>query len=220
MMPETQHEEWRERIDIDMRAQGERLAGVEAGVSSLGRTFDQFYKTFEQSSTNQRELQKTQWPVIFAVLGLVMIIAGGFLSGYLRDLNRVEDSVTEIKSKRISEEDPGQDIRLQDLEAEIIGIRANEHITFAKDAKNAAAVSTVAELRREFINHARDGHPARIEELMRLRMDMFITYKDEIRLVMQRELKLRDEIRDAIHDRLTRIELRWEQEHASGGHHE
>ena len=229
-MTETTNDDWRDHLATldnelrsDLRQQGERLAGVEAGITNLGRSFDHFSRSYEEHARSQRESNKTQWPIVFSVLGLVAVVAGGFLSGYLRDLNRIEGNVVAIDTKletRVSDEDSGQDIRLQDIEAEILGIRANEHITFKKDAENAAAVATVAELKREFINHARDGHPERIEQMLVDRMERFKDYKEDIRMEITRELTLRDEIREAIHKRLDLVEKRWAEEHAGGAHHE
>jgi len=229
-MTETTNDDWRDHLSSldnelrsDLRQQGERLAGVEAGITNLGRSFDHFSRSYEEHARSQREANKTQWPIVFSVLGLVAVVAGGFLSGYLRDLERIEGNVVAIDTKletRVSDEDPGQDIRLRDLESEVVGIRANEHITFAKDAENAAAVATVAELKREFINHARDGHPERIEQMLVDRMERFKDYKEDIRMEITRELTLRDEIRDEIHKRLDLVEKRWAEEHAGGAHHE
>jgi len=229
-MTETTNDDWRDHLATldnelrsDLRQQGERLAGVEAGITNLGRSFDHFSRSYEEHARSQRESNKTQWPIVFSVLGLVVVIAGGFLSGYLRDLERVENNVVAIDTKletRVSDQDPSQNVRLSDLEAEILGIRENEHATFAKDAQNAAAVSTLKELRREFINHARDGHPQRVEAMLNDRMERFKDYKSDIRMEITRELTLRDEIRDEIHKRLDLVEKRWAEEHAGGAHHE
>jgi hypothetical protein len=155
-MPEESHNRWKENIEADVRHMGERLAGVEAGIRSLGQNFDRFSHAFESSTARQTELQKTQWPVVFGVLGLVAVVAGGFLSGYLRDLNRVESDVTAIQGNRISKEDAPQNARLKILTSEIekIHMRDNEAL-------------------QALIKHTSDGHPRRVEEQVNeLRRDL------------------------------------------------
>lgn len=134
---EEAHTAWRMRIDSDVRTLSERMAGVETGMSSLGTSFDRFAHTFETSELKQQELGKTRWPVVFGALTLALIVIGGFLSGYVRDLERIEHSVETIRDNRMSSNDPRQDIELKDLQAEVTSIRANEHnaIDHAADAQ-------------------------------------------------------------------------------------
>lgn len=142
---EEAHTAWRARIDGDVRSLSERLAGVETGMSSLGTSFDRFAHTFEASELKQQELGKTRWPIVFSSLTLALIIIGGFLSGYLRDLTRVElnltrveDALDQLMRNRTSAQDPRQDIELKDLNAEVTGMRLNEHkaIAHAADARS------------------------------------------------------------------------------------
>lgn len=150
MADETNHtpvSEWRDNIDRDVRNMGERLAGVEAGIFSLGRNFDKFSNAFEQSNNRQAELQKTRWPLVFGVLSLVMVIAGAFLSGYLRDLNRIEADVLAIQGKRVSQNDAPQDARIAHLGERMKSIENSESV-----------------LENKLLNHVGDGHPRRVEE--------------------------------------------------------
>jgi hypothetical protein len=155
-MPGESHNHWKENIEADVRNMGERLAGVEAGIRSLGQNFDRFSHAFETSTARQSELQKTQWPVVFGVLGLVAVVAGGFLSGYLRDLNRVESNVTAIQNHRTSEADAPQNARLEFLTDKMREVDK-------RDGETAQALS----------KHTSDGHPRRVEEqIIELRRDM------------------------------------------------
>ena len=156
------HEDWRMRIDEDVRGLGERMAGVETGMSSLGRSVDRLTHTFEASSERQVDLQKTRWPVVLGVLSIVTVVLSGFLSGYLRDLNRVEASVEAIREKRVSAEDPVQNAKLEDLQEEQIDIRAEEHRDMKRDS---AIVERVRALERKVfhkpgmgIHGAETGH--------------------------------------------------------------
>ena len=172
-MPEESHNRWKENIEADVRHMGERLAGVEAGIRSLGQNFDRFSHAFESSTARQSELQKTQWPVVFGVLGLVAVVAGGFLSGYLRDLNRVESSVAAIQSHRTSEADAPQDARLEYLTDKMREI----------DKRDGETVQAL-------IRHTSDGHPRRVEEqIIELRRDMthMSNELDSVRLANPRQ---------------------------------
>jgi hypothetical protein len=137
-MPGNLNEEWRERIDSDVRSLSERVAAVDAGLKSLGIAFDKFTQRFDVSTSEQRLSHQTKWPVILGVLSLVVIIVGGFmrvsLLGYVRDLNRVEASVATIQGNRTSWADPVQDEKLLDLQQEIVAMRLNEHSTLKNDA--------------------------------------------------------------------------------------
>ena len=144
------HDIWRTRIDTDVRSLSERLAGVETGVTALGRSFDRFAHTFETSEGRQQELIKTRWPLVLSAITLGLIIVGGFLSGYIRDLNRVErgqaaieQKVERIKGDRKSAEDPRQDIELKDLNAEVTSMRGNEHDTIEHAADARARIRAI-----------------------------------------------------------------------------
>lgn len=107
---------WRTRIDEDVRGLSERMAGVESGMTNLSRGVDRLTHAFESSSNKQQELSRTRWPVVFGVLGLVGVLMGAGLSGYIRDLNRIESNLKTVQTKRISANDPAQNLRLTELE--------------------------------------------------------------------------------------------------------
>ena len=113
---DAQTHTWQTRIDRDLRSQGERLTGVESSITNLSENFSAFTHAFEASNTRQRELSRTRWPLVLGVVSLIFMVLGAFLSGYLRDLNRVELNLKDVRSKRISEEDPAQNLRLTELE--------------------------------------------------------------------------------------------------------
>ena len=154
-LSEEAHAAWRTRIDIDVRSLSERLAGVETGMSALGSSFDRFAHTFEASERRQQELGKTRWPVVFGSLTLALIVVGGFLSGYVRDLNRIERNVEVIRGDRKSAEDPRQDVELKDLNAEVTSIRANEHETIEHAADSRARIRAIE---RHLFNEAGTIH--------------------------------------------------------------
>jgi len=220
--------EWRERIDEDVRTlgadvklMGERIVGVESGISNLGRSFDRFYQSFEKSSTNQRELQRTQWPVIFGTVSILLILGGALGSGYLRDQNRIEKDVTVIKSKRISENDPVQDARIKDLEEEVIAIRANEHETILQDAQIATTVDELWERRNQVLEHMMDGHPRRIEGMLRDQLQGLRDHEEQALRRTERERVIYRELQNGLKERLDLMEDRWAAEHLTvheGGH--
>lgn len=136
-MPEIS-EEWRERIDVDVRSLSERMAGVETGMSSLGRSFDQFTRTYEANAQTQRELHKPQWQIMISGLTLVLLITGMLLAGFIKpmekDVARIDAAVHAIQGNRTSWEDPVQNEKLQVLQQEILAMRLNEHDTLKTDA--------------------------------------------------------------------------------------
>lgn len=216
-MAENQIDDWKNRIDSDVRKLSERMAGVETGMSGLTSSFDRFSIAFNESVARQRDMHRPQWQVIFGALTLIAIVLGGFVSGYVRDLNRIEYNVENIRSNRMSSADPVQDEAINDIQQEIISIRSNEHTNFDRDATNSTQLGVLMDYKESFIEHIKDGHPRRIEGLLDLRMDIFENYKDDIRMEITRELNLRNEIRDNIHQRLDRIEHGWVSEHMHVG---
>ena len=52
-------DEWRERIDTDVRGLSERMAGVESGLKSLGLSFDKWTRSFETFAQTEREASRT-----------------------------------------------------------------------------------------------------------------------------------------------------------------
>jgi hypothetical protein len=189
-MTDNINEEWRERINRDVRSLSERVAAIDAGLESLGVVLDKFTHRFDVSINEQRLSHQTKWPVILGVLTLVVIIIGGFmrvsLLGYVRDLNRVEKSVASINNNRTSWSDPVQDEKLKDIQDEIVAMRLNEHDTLKADAiigeKVRNNIIRVSEMRlyfenkiaREISTHAdiRMTHEKRIENLEALRFSI------------------------------------------------
>jgi hypothetical protein len=159
-------DEWRNQIDTDFRHMGERLVGVEAGISALSRSFDKFSHSFESTVARQQELQKTRWPLVLGVLTLVLVVISGFMSGYLRDLNRIEDDVLKIQAHRISEEDPVQNARIDDNSAEVTGIRLNEHKILTDNAAIMMQLEEWEHIKNQGVNHMGDGHPERTEQML------------------------------------------------------
>lgn len=221
-MTDRNTEERFERLDNDVRVLGERMVGVEAGVNSLGRTFDQFYATFEQTTSLQRNAQKTQWPVIFGVLALVLTIIGGFMSGYLRDLNRVENSVSAIKERRQSDVDPVQTSQIIDLAAKLEPLRESNNRVSERSARNEALAEEMRGVKNEFITHIRDGHPERVDAKIEV-------LKDEVERRFKESYEQEDFYRESNEERLARmreridlLENRWAVEHTTGhgSHHE
>jgi hypothetical protein len=177
------NDNWRERIDTDVRGLSEDVAGVKAEVKGLANSFDNFSVAFERISLKQQEFSKPNYIVVFGIstIGITIVLAliGGWTSGYLRDLNRVESQVEVIRSQRISENDPKQDIQLKDLEEEVLAIRLNEHKDIAIDASNQAKLESLMSLKEDFHNHRKDGHPQRIEELLNTRSRVFETFRED-----------------------------------------
>lgn len=156
---EDDHEDWRTRIDGDVQSLGERMAGVETSMTSLSRNFDRFTHAFEASNDRQADLQKTRWPVVFGVLSIVTVVLSAFLSGYLRDLNRVESSVEDIRSHRISAADPVQDANIQELKRRMTEAEhaAGEHRT--EDIKTAAVNGVrILDLEGEVLSMRKEEH--------------------------------------------------------------
>ena len=175
------NEDWRERIDNDVRNLSNDVAGVKAEIKGLADGFNRFSKSFENVALRQQEAAKPNYVVVFGIstIGITIVLAliGGWTSGYLRDLNRVESQVEIIRSNRISQNDPKQDSRLDDVESEILAMRLNEHQTIAADAQNTAKLDTLIKLEDLFTEHVRDGHPERIQELLDTRTKVFETFR-------------------------------------------
>ena len=67
-----------------------------------------------------------------------------------------------------------------------MGIRAEEHEIISREASNQAKLDMLMVIRDEFINHVRDGHPRRIEDMLGLRMQIFDEHTTDIdRRLMQ-----------------------------------
>jgi hypothetical protein len=215
-MPETNYEEWRERIDADVKTLGERLVSVEVGISNLGRTLDRIYQSFENNAQNQRDMQKTQWPVIFGVLSLVLIIVGGVGSGYLRDQNRIEKDVTMIKNNRISANDPVQDQRLHRLEQEVLGLQGREHAILQSGAELANTVEAMERIRADYIGHVRDGHPQIIRDKVTNLSEQVDHRLNEVDARLRREIEIQEGYRQELQRQTELMEERWANEHTKG----
>jgi hypothetical protein len=186
-MAETD-EQWRGQIDGDVRNMGERLVGVEAGISALARNFDKFSHSFEATVERQNDLQKTRWPLVFGVLSLVVVVLGAFLSGYLRDLDRVEGDVISIQSKRVSEEDPVQNSTILDNLREIQGIRLNEHKVMTENVKLQTILDEWRPIKDMGVAHMSDGHPGRVEAMLKEYVDHMVRLEERLDTRWDREL--------------------------------
>jgi hypothetical protein len=205
-MPENGDEEWRGRIDTDMHKFGERLVGVESGVSALGRSFDKFSHSFDATVQRQQELQKTRWPLVFGVLSLVVVVIGAFMSGYLRDLNRIEADVLKIQSHRISENDPVQDTVINDNRAEIVAIRLNEHATVLNDATIATQIKELMTRKEQILAHMMDGHPGTMERMETHQNGMIREMEGDLQGRITRDLELHQREHERMVGRLERVE--------------
>ena len=183
MTESYKNEDWRERIDNDVRTLSNDVAGVKAEIRGLADGFNRFSKSFENVALRQQEAAKPNYIVVFGIstIGITIVLAliGGWTSGYLRDLNRVESQVEQIRSDRVSKHDPEQYARIEDVEAEILAMRLNEHNIIATDAQNRAKLATLLHLEDEFYKHVRDGHPERIQELLDMREKVFETFRED-----------------------------------------
>ena len=177
------NEDWRERIDADVRTLSNDVAGVKAEIKGLADGFNRFSKSFENVALRQQEASKPNYIVVFGIstIGITIVLAliGGWTSGYLRDLTRVETQVEVIRANRISQNDPKQDSRLDDVEAEILAMRLNEHDDIRSDAQNKAKLATLMHLEENFNAHIKDGHPDRIQELLNTRARVFETFRED-----------------------------------------
>ena len=213
--------DWRSSIDTDLRRQGEQLVGLKTEVNALSDNFSKFTHAFEASSVRQMELQKTRWPVIFGVVSIILVIIGGFAQAPLRDLARIEGDVLLIQGKRISENDPVQDARIKDLEEEVIAIRANEHETILKDAQITTMVDELWERRNQVLEHMMDGHPRRIEGMLRDQLQGLRDHEEQALRQTERERVIYRELQNGLRERLDLMEDRWAAEHLTvhgGGH--
>lgn len=79
----------------------ERISALEAGQERLSRDVSGLTSAIERQGAETRQMigelsnrvnaaQKTNWPTFIGALTLVALVIGGLLSGYVRDLNRVE----------------------------------------------------------------------------------------------------------------------------------
>ena len=214
-MEEVKHNDWRERIDKDVRSLSSDVAGVKAEVKGLADGFNRFSKSFESVALRQQEAAKPNYIVVFGIstIGITIVLAliGGWTSGYLRDLDRVESQVELIRGNRLSQNDPKQDSRLDDIEAEILAMRLNEHAIIAADAENRAKLESIIKIEDEFNKHKDDGHPDRIQELLTTRSSIFKTFKEDLSRqtevkdaeIARRLLKLEGLINDRITHELT-----------------
>ena len=224
-MAENTDEDWRNQIDIDVRSlsnvlskQGERLVGVEASISALGRNIDKFSHSFEATVERQQELQKTRWPLVLGVLTLVMVVIGGFMSGYLRDLNRIEGDVKAIQSNRKSEQDPVQNARIADAEAEILGIRSDDHSIMMTLSAVETRLDEWDEVRLMGVVHMQDGHPRRIEKMLQDLEQALRDYKTDSNVKATRELAIQQQFQHGLEKRIETMENRWAAEHTAPHH--
>ena len=218
------NEDWRERIDNDVRTLSNDVAGVKAEIRGLADGFNRFSKSFENVAIRQQEAAKPNYIVVFGIstIGITIVLAliGGWTSGYLRDLTRVEHMVEIIQSNRFSENDPEQNSRLKNLENHVNHMGVELDSSIAHRAASIAYIKQLEKMELDVEEHAKDGHPDRIQDMLEMRMDVFEEYKKDLRMEISRELQLRDEIRDNIHQRLDNVEERWADEHISETHHD
>ena len=150
-MTDTNHVDWRDAMDGDIRSLSERVASVEVGITTLGKSFDRFTHAFETADERHMQASKTPWAILLGAATLMVtiftLIIGGIMSGYIRDLTRVEGDVLAIQSKRVSENDAPQDMRIDALAERMEEIKEDDH-----------------EVQRRISKHLSDGHPRRVEE--------------------------------------------------------
>jgi hypothetical protein len=195
-MEEDDHREWKGQVDSDIRGFGERIAGVESSVTNLGRSFDKFSHSFESTVERQNELQKTRWPLVFGVLSLVVVVLGAFLSGYLRDLGRVEGDVIDIRSNRVSEQDPVQNATILDNLREIQGIRLNEHKVMTENVRLQTIFDEWRPIKDMGVEHMSDGHPGRVEAMLDDYVDHMVRLEERLNTQWNKEL---DRLESQIH---------------------
>ena len=105
---------WKGHVDEELTDLGSkvgefasRLTGVETQVeamsATLGGRIGELTKAFNVYVTSQRDSAKTPWGVLIAAFTLVVLviglITGGIMSGYIRDLTRIEDYTGRVDHK-------------------------------------------------------------------------------------------------------------------------
>jgi hypothetical protein len=87
---------WRTHVDTELSDVGARLKGVESGLSGLTTAFNNFTQNIAESA-------KPPWGVIIAGFTVTVVIVtsifAAFTSGYIRDINRVEQTATALQSQ-------------------------------------------------------------------------------------------------------------------------
>lgn len=112
--------DWSSKIDADVLDLTERTAGMESSMSAMHSAIQRLTKSVEHAFELQHASSKTQWPVLLSAFALVMVIVGGFLNGYVRDLTRVEDSVDYLTRNNVSMADPVQNAVIARLNQDIV----------------------------------------------------------------------------------------------------
>ncbi len=106
---------WRDKINSEVCSLLSRVVGIESAMDQLLQGFKMLTNSIESSADRQFENNKTKWPNIFAGGGLLALLLGAFLNGYVRDMQRIEKDVLHLRENRTSLSDPVQDEGIRTL---------------------------------------------------------------------------------------------------------
>ncbi|HIF54717.1 MAG TPA: hypothetical protein EYQ57_06020 [Methylococcaceae bacterium] len=94
---------WRDKINSEVCSLLSRVVGIESAMDQLLQGFKMLTNSIESSADRQFENNKTKWPNIFAGGGLLALLLGAFLNGYVRDMERIEKDVLRLRENSTSQ---------------------------------------------------------------------------------------------------------------------
>lgn len=108
---------WKNQIDSDVRDLSERMAGVETSLSSVSSGMNRLIESVNTVITKQSDSTKTPWANYIAAGSLFLVIIMMLGSGYVRDLDRVEEDVDKVSERVVN--DPRQDQAIMQLQKDV-----------------------------------------------------------------------------------------------------
>jgi len=82
--------DWRVAMEGDVKDLSTEVAGIKSEVASIGKSMEHLIIAFDRSSARDLDSQKTPWANYIAAGVLVVLMVGMVGSGYVRDLERIE----------------------------------------------------------------------------------------------------------------------------------
>ncbi len=135
---------WRDKINSEVCSLLSRVVGIESAMDQLLQGFKMLTNSIESSADRQFENNKTKWPNIFAGGGLLALLLGAFLNGYVRDMERIEKDVLRLRENSTSQ----REMRLLD-EAMIQRITAlDARLDKEMDLRSEAELVRIGEISR------------------------------------------------------------------------
>jgi len=89
---------WRLTIDREVKDLSNEMSGMKAGMDAMNKTMLNLVDAFDGAQSKQQENQKTPWANYLSAFALILVMVGMVGSGYVRDLNRLENTLEKLQT--------------------------------------------------------------------------------------------------------------------------